>query len=482
MAIVDSSGNPVTSVVKGRTPSHFTQQSVLGIRRTGGWILQDPLIQLQADRGIREYMEMSLNDATIKGVLFAIEQVVRQVGWDAQGVGEGDPMDRKAKDFLRGSMQDMSTSWDDFIIDSLTFLPYGWSIFEEVYKLRLGKTNNKKTNSRFDDGRVGWQKFHFIHQSTWDRWIFDEEGDGSVQAFVQRDPNSFAARKPISMHKMVLFRTKHAGGNPEGESILRGAWRSWKFKKLFEEIEGIGVERDLAGLPMLTPPDNFDWEDPENANTILWAREFITHVRRDEYEGIILPNPEWKFELLTTGGKRNFDTTAIINRYDKRVVMSMLAQFLMLGMERIGSFALVKSLSDLWLTAIDGYVKGQVETINRGPVKNLFDLNPEFDGIDRPKVEATNVNVPNLDDFAKMIEAVTATEGSRGGVFGEEDGGRGVEGKPIVDLREPEVQDEILRIMKLPIKPRERRVTSADAGAGGRKKEKQLINGKDVSP
>ena len=278
------------------------------------------------------------------------------------------------------------------------------------------------------------------------------------------------------MHKLVLFRTKHAGGNPEGESIMRGAWRSWKFKKLFEEIEGIGVERDLAGLPMLTPPDNFDWEDPQNANTIAWAREFITHVRRDEYEGIILPNPEWKFELLTTGGKRNFDTTAIINRYDKRVVMSMLAQFLMLGMERIGSFALVKSLSDLWLTAIDGYVKGQVETINRGPVKNLFDLNPEFDDIDRPKIAATNINIPPLDDFAKMIEAVTPKSG---GLEGEDT-------KGIVDLTDPEVQDEILRIMKLPITARERRVTSTGAGArpagsGDGAGKAQLINGKDRS-
>ena len=493
-------------VKKQRTPSAFSQRSVLGVRHSGGWVLQDPLIELQAERGIRQFMEMSLNDATVRGVLFAIEQVVRQVSWDAQGVGESDPKDREAKDFLRSSMNDMdSLSWDGFVTDILTFLPYGWSIFEEVYKLRRGRTDQPKTNSQFDDGRIGWSRFAFIHQSTWERWVFEggdgarlrgrnsegnkrgRSGSGEVMAFVQRDPNSMSPLPPISMKKLVLFKTKHSGGNPEGESILRGAWRSWRFKKLFEEIEGIGVERDLAGLPVLTPPEGFDWEDDANINAVNWAREFITHVRRDEYEGVILPTPEWKFELMTTGGRRAFDTTGIINRYDKRIVMSMLAQFLMLGMERIGSFALVNSLSDLWLTAIDGYVKGIVSTINRGPVKNLFDLNPEFDGIDRPKIEATRINTPNLGELAKMLSAISSEGGpsSDGNVDGnvdgeidrEEDaggegGGAGGGGSPkgysLGDLlSDPEVVDELLRIMRLPIKARERRITSNRRGGEG---------------
>ena len=469
---------------KARTPAAFTQAAVLGVRQTGGWIMQDPLVQLQARRGIREFMEMSLNDATIGGVLFAIEQVVRQVEWDVLGMGDEDPVDRKAKDFLRSNMDDMSLSWDDFITDSLSFLPYGWSLSEEVYKLRLGKTTNKKTNSKFSDGMIGWQRFQHIHQSTWGRWNFSEKTN-ELMSFTQQHPNTFQILDPIPMDKLIHFRTKHCGGNPEGQSIMRNAWRSWRFKKLFEEIEGIGIERDLAGLPSLTPPAGFDWEDPQNANIVAWAREFITHVRRDEYEGILLPSPEWVFELVTTGGRRQFDTTAIVNRYDKRVVMSMLAQFLMLGMERIGSFALVKSLSDLWLTAIDGYVKGMVSVINRGPVRHLFELNPEFDGIDLPKIAASKINVPDLADFSKMIEVVSAEDGGATGFgAGGEASGAGGGGEPIVDLRDPEIQNEILRIMRMPLSVRERRESGSRAKPAPKSKPKtnpkQKLNGKDL--
>ena len=39
------------------------------------------------------------------------------------------------------------------------------------------------------------------------------------------------------------------GDNPEGRSILRNAYFSWYFEKKIAEIEGIGIARDLAGLP-----------------------------------------------------------------------------------------------------------------------------------------------------------------------------------------------------------------------------------------
>ena len=52
------------------------------------------------------------------------------------------------------------------------------------------------------------------------------------------------------MEKCLLFRTQTHKNNPEGRSILRNAYRSWYFKKRIEEIEGVGIERDLAGIPI----------------------------------------------------------------------------------------------------------------------------------------------------------------------------------------------------------------------------------------
>jgi hypothetical protein len=61
----------------------------------------------------------------------------------------------------------------------------------------------------------------------------------------------------IPIEKMLLFRTTVQRNNPEGRSMLRTAYRPWRNKKRIEEIEGVGIERDLAGLPMARIPGKF---------------------------------------------------------------------------------------------------------------------------------------------------------------------------------------------------------------------------------
>ena len=46
----------------------------------------------------------------------------------------------------------------------------------------------------------------------------------------------------------------------------------------------------------------------------------VKNIRRNEYEGLVLP-AGYEAELLSTGGTRQFDTNAIINRYDARSQM-----------------------------------------------------------------------------------------------------------------------------------------------------------------
>ena len=65
----------------------------------------------------------------------------------------------------------------------------------------------------------------------------------------------------IPMEKCLLFRTQTHKNNPEGRSILRNAYRSWYFKKRIEEIEGVGIERDLAGnsISLCRPCNHVCW-------------------------------------------------------------------------------------------------------------------------------------------------------------------------------------------------------------------------------
>lgn len=144
----------------------------------------------------------------------------------------------------------------------------------------------------------------------------------------------------------------------DDRSILRNAYRSWHFKRRIQEIEGIGIERDLAGLPVIYTPEDMDiWNSEDETISRIRAEleNMVRGVRRDEREGLVLPGG-FKMELLSTGGSRQFDTNAIIDRYDTRIAMTVLADFIFLGHQQNGSWALSSDKTELFaMYSLEGY-------------------------------------------------------------------------------------------------------------------------------
>jgi len=249
-----------------------------------GWIAEEFLRELQGRRGIEVYKEMAENDDIIGAILFATEMLMRQSKWSVQEAGSA-PADIEAAEFVRGCMDDMEETWSDFISEVLSFLTYGWSYHEIVYKRRMGNTRNPATHSKYADGLIGWRKLPIRSQDTLWEWRYDDQDNllGLVQCAPPQYEQVF-----IPLGKALHFKTKSRKGNPEGRSILRNSYRNWYFKRRIQEIEGIGIERDLAGLPVLeAPPDVDIWSD-EYQEELTKAENIVRSVRRDEREGIVL--------------------------------------------------------------------------------------------------------------------------------------------------------------------------------------------------
>lgn len=100
---------------------------------------------------------MAENDDIIGAILFAIEMLVRQARWDVEPSG-GSKEEGEAAKFVKSCMHDMQTGWQDTISEILSFLVYGWSYHEIVYKRRMGKHPDPKFSSGYDDGLIGWRK------------------------------------------------------------------------------------------------------------------------------------------------------------------------------------------------------------------------------------------------------------------------------------------------------------------------------------
>jgi hypothetical protein len=395
-------------------PTRFGPMSelgVTGVKRVSGYIDEEFLPALRGRKAVRVFREMSLNDSMVGAMLFSIDKLIREVEWKVLPADQSQE-NVLAQEFLESCMDDMNEPWDAFIGEVLSMLTYGWSWHEIVYKRRLGPwEKDPRRRSKYSDGLIGWRKMPIRAQETLMRWSFDETG--GIRALVQMAPPKYQTTV-IPIEKSVLFRTAVAKGNPEGISMLRTAYRPWYFKKRLEEFEAIGVERDLAGMPVGRVPADYltAATGTPQAKTVDAFRKMVRGVRRDENEGLVLPTqydpdtkqPLFDFELMSSGGTRQFDTNSIISRYEQRILMSVLADFILVGHESTGSYSLHTDKTGIFRSALNAFAKGIADTLNRYVVPRLFAVNGwKLDQL--PRFEPTNVDPPALDQLAAFISA-----------------------------------------------------------------------------
>lgn len=381
----------------------------VGQNRWGGVFSEEFLPELRGRKGVQVYREMADNDDMVGAILYAIELLCRQADWDVQPAGNS-AKDKEAAEFIRGCLDDMSDTWTDTISEILSFLTFGWSAHEIVYKRRAGQSRDPRLRSKYDDGLIGWQKLPIRAQETLYEWKYDQ--NDNLVAFVQMPAPDYEIIE-IPIERLVLFRTKSRKANPEGRSVLRNAYRLWYFKRRIQEIEGIGIERDLAGFPTLTAPEGiniWDQEDPEMVQMLARASTLVQNIRRDSLEGLVMP-AGWTLSLLSTGGRRQFDTNAIVERYDARIAMTVLADFILLGHQNTGSWALSSDKTELFSMAIGSYLDIICEAFNNQAIPRLIDLNGEhFSGItDYPELTHGDIETPDLEKFGAFLQAATAS-------------------------------------------------------------------------
>ena len=137
-----------SKVAKAKSSTDFMEVGSSGLRQNAGIVNDDFLRQLQGKQAFANFREMADNDAVVGGMLQAIEMVVRSVDWSVE---PSDPNNEQAVNeaaFVSTCLNDMTQSWDDTLAAILTFLVYGFSYHEIVYKYRNGYTDDSTTRSK----------------------------------------------------------------------------------------------------------------------------------------------------------------------------------------------------------------------------------------------------------------------------------------------------------------------------------------------
>ncbi len=425
----------------------FLNLGISGLPRYGAVsrVYDEFLRELQGPSGMKLLREQAMNCPITGAILFAAQHLARGVEAridPANRAGADPRMAMKVADRVKGALfEDLETTWPDTVSEILTMLWAGWSLMEVSYKRcqgieppgersqgeRLlppplnevsgetgqGPEPERFAPSRFNDGWITWKSWGLRAQETLHMWEWD--ADSRARVMQQMAPPDYRVRR-IPLSKCLHFRTQVAKQSPEGVSLLRHSFPSYVMKKNIQWVEGVGVERDLAGYPTFqvkepdpakrwVPPDIFNTKDADMVVLFDKIKTMARSVKRDDQEGMVLP---WwlDFTLKSAGGtRRQFNTNEIIERYEKRIAMSLLADFIMLGQDAVGSKALAEVKTNLFSTALMSIMNIIAAVINRFAITELL----RFNGI--PEVLCPTLvfgdveNVP-LVDLGKYIESL----------------------------------------------------------------------------
>ena len=385
--------------------TYMGEIGVRGLERYGGYIYEEFLPNLKMPQSLKVYKEMSSNDATIGTILFIYEQMIRRVKWTVPPVSKK-RIDKQVAQFIQECMNDMSHTWIDLITEACSMFTYGWSWHELCYKYRNGENRNPDKTSKFNDNRIGWSKIPIRSQNSWNRWIYDDNDSDKLLGMEQNAAN-VGKSVIIPWEKSLHFVTKPNRGNPEGESLLRRAYKAYYYKKKEEELEGIGIERNLAGLPVITPPleaaNLFDTTNPEMVTMLNNLKTMVSNIRMDKYMGVVLP-PGYTLELKSSSsGQRQSGTNEIINRWDQRIAITLLADIIFLGSDKSGSFALADVKKSLLAYALESQLLNMANVINQFAIPRLLRLNTFMGYTDYPKAIPGEIETPDMLNLAEAM-------------------------------------------------------------------------------
>ena len=420
---------PVTKAVSPLDqPERFRLGEVgaLALRVFNG-VTQDELRrELNWPNSITTYKQMSDHSA-INAPLTLFSNIIAKATWVYKPPENATEEEKNQVKIINQMMGDMEHSWGDFIQDVLSSNVFGFCVNEKVYRKRY-----KANGSMYDDGIIGWKKLPIRVQESISKFIFSEDGNDVIGvqqnlSAINDIYNRFSRKSNlinIPRSKFLLFRTGKHRGDPFGKSPLRDAYLAWRFLTQLEELEALGVAKDLNGIPVLRLPPQVLSADgsPENQDQRLYFENAIRNLQVGEQMGIILPalydeqgKSLYDIELLSTDGKKNFDLNKIKEYYRGLIFISLFADILLQGVTNTGSFALGSIKNSLSGAYAERLISNIAEVIQNDLIRQTYEINSwptdrmgklDFDNLD-------NTDVESLSKYLQRVASVGLLEKDR---------------------------------------------------------------------
>jgi hypothetical protein len=276
----------------------------------GGLARRDYNELLTGPEALATYDRMRKSDGQVRATLRLVKTPVLAARWYVEpGSYEGiEPAELEraqeiARFVERNLMLLMTTSFSQLLSELLLMLDYGYYIFEKVFTEY--------------QGQIIWQKFAPRHPLDLVEWSFDKNGGPDGVKMINAENGD---EYDIPIDKLAVFTYDMEGGNIQGVSVLRAAYKHWFYKENFYKIDAIQKERHGIGVPYIILPPNFTADDR------ALAMEMGRNLRTNESAHVVCP-PGWEIGFLELKGQP-VNALESAEHHDLLISRNILGQFL----------------------------------------------------------------------------------------------------------------------------------------------------------
>lgn len=391
-----------------------------GIRMFDGVSQEEIRRELNHPHSVKTYRQMS-EHPSVSAPLSLYNSMVSKAKFRVLAPKDATEDEKNKAKLVQQMLDDMDRPLSEVVIDIMTMTTHGFSVIEKVYRRRY-----KSNGSMYDDGIIGIKKLAFRSQESIEKFIFDDDGNEVIGVKQNisglQDPyNRFVSRKELEVvlpkSKFMLFNIGRNRVNPFGTSPLRDVYLPWRYLTAIEELEAAGTAKDLQGLPVMSIPAQYMSPDasPDQKAVYEQFKNIIRNIQMNSQSGIILPSavdPDtrtnlFKLELLSTEGKKNYDTSKIKEYYRNLIFIGLSADILLMGNTSTGSFALGNIKNSLTANTVEQYLKKIVQVINEDLIRQIYELN-SWDVTRRCEVDFEAFEDIDLEGYSKAIQRIAA--------------------------------------------------------------------------
>lgn len=403
----------------------FTEIGVGGSVMQGGYPQQDgpPKPGLHGIQRWRKATEILSDISIVAASLRYTLNLMARPAWKAEP--PSDKVEAKdAAEFMESVLQGCDTSWARIVRRSGLYRFHGFGIHEWTAKRR-------------EDGKIGLAAIEVRPGQTIQRW--DRDDNGNVKGVWQRNPQN-GREIYLPREKLVYLVDDALSDSPEGMGWFRHLVDPAQQITRYLNLEKIGFERDLAGIPIgrapiaainkligtMVPDGNggekkFTQADAEAM--IKGIQDFVLLKSKQPDTGLLLDSQpftgktsdgttvstalQWGVELLT-GTQTSIEALGnAIRRLAFDMALIMGTESLLVGREGAGSLALSENKSrDIYL-GINAALGDMAEAYDRDLVDTIWALNGLPSEL-RPKLKTEDAAFRDVEQMARVLRDMGA--------------------------------------------------------------------------